>query len=363
MKWIDVKPSDWFYRDIMDADNIILEPGGAPGLVSSYPYNVFVPGKERFVKTYVSTADQVAFPVPGYTPSADNPLLFYVSGQPMQVAAVHPDGWTSDMGGSYPIPPPGTNYDAYLNLPVTGGLDVVGQALGTPELVDTGFGRKVPTTNGGMAYPSIDLTHKDKYHQDILNYSEVCVSLSKKMQRVEVEMYPGEDVHEILYRTIGTQQDRFAIVGGTLYTSFECNEIPCNITYYYSDNGNIYPHSEKVIPRSDNVIYNDRLFPHVQMSRAEFMYLLQKIRKNFYNRFTDRLYVPESNNERGITDIEMDRWYAFEVLDLLNEKYMDGCYVFPIYDDNTFEPHKPITRAETVTYLNRFIEWSIEKFR
>jgi hypothetical protein len=132
---------------------------------------------------------------------------------------------------------------------------------------------------------------------------------------------------------------------------------------YKGANGQILHTSETVIPSTDVVAWNDRFFPDVVMQKAEFMVLLQRIRLNIYNRFTDRDYTVIANNERNIPDINYGKWYSDDLFDILNEKYLDGCYVFPLYEDDTFAPDSCISRAEAVTYLHRFIEWALERFR
>lgn len=346
MRWIDVSPYAWYYRDVLDAARLYLIPNGTEidALFSSIPYNRFKKDKGRIVKSYISTENQVEFDLPGYVPSDDNPVFCYVEGIPVQVE---------------------TDKDkVFLPSPVTAGLEVVVMAMGVPDLVTVGCHDTPALVHRGN-YPSAKLKHQAKYTFDI-NYhlNEVATAMGRKLKRIDLGLNPGEDVQEAMRRVVGYERNVFTIVNGVLYTSFELWNIPITVEYNYKGaNGQILHTAEKVIPTSDIVAWNDRFFPEVTLLRSEFMALLQRMRKNLYNRFTDREYVPFVNNERNIPDIPQDKWYSDDVYDILNEKFLDGCYVFPLYEDGTFNPEGCITRAEAVTYLHRFIEWALERFR
>lgn len=344
MRWIDVSPYDWYYRDVLDASRLYLNPDESEALFQSIPYNRFVPGKGRIVRSYISTENQIEFDLPGYIPSNDNPVLCYVDGVPVRVE---------------------TDRDkVYLPSPISAGLEVVIMAMGVPELIQDGC-KMTPTVSHRGIYPSAELMHKSKYTFDI-NYSlnEVATAMGQKLKRIQLERYPGESVQDALRRQVGFDRNVFTIVDGVLYTSFEYWNVPVTVRYNYEgENGQILHTSERVIPTSEAVGWNDRFFPNVKLTRAEFMVLLQRLRLNLYHRFTDREYDAVINNERNIPDIDMSAWWAEDLLDIINEKYLDGCYVFPLYADGTFNPTGCITRAEAVTYLHRFIEWALERFR
>lgn len=344
LQWVDVSPYAWYYRDVLDASRLRLDPNDNKTLFESIPYNAFKPGKGRIVKSYISTENQIEFPLPGYVPSDDNPVYCYVEGVPVQVE---------------------TDKDkVFLPNPISAGLEVVVMAMGVPDLRQEGCHLTPYMVHPGT-YPSAELKHKAEYVFNI-NYhlNEVATALGRKLRRIDLNLNPGEPVQDAMRAKVGYDRNVFTIVNGVLYTSFELWNIPITVEYNYRGaNGQIMHTSEKVIPTSQIVGWNDRFFPDVTLLRAEFMALLQRIRKNLYNRFTDRVYEPVLNNERNIKDIPLDKWYSEDLLDILNEKYLDGCYVFPLYEDNTFNPEGCITRAEAVTYLHRFIEWALERFR
>jgi len=346
MRWIDVSPYDWYYRDVLDAARLYLsvDQSDTETLFNSIPYNKFVAGKERIVRSYISTENQIEFPLPGYVPSDDNPVYCYVDGVPVNVE---------------------TDVDkVYLPNPISAGLQVVVMAMGVPYY-ETDTCRKAPVLVQAGIYPSAELAHKSKYTFDI-NYSlnEIATAMGQKLRRIELERYPGETVQEAMRRQVGYDRNVFTIVDGVLYTSYEYWNIPVTVQYNYKGaNDQILHTAETVIPTSEVVVWNDRFFPKVNLMRGEFMVLLQRMRLNLYRRFTDREYVPYAVNERNIPDIPDGQWWTEDLMDILHEKYLDGCYVFPLYADGTFNPSGCITRAEAVTYLHRFIEWALERFR
>ncbi|MGG1263853.1 hypothetical protein [Brevibacillus laterosporus] len=343
-RWIDVNPYQWFYRDVLDATRLNLDPISGNTLFDGMTYNAFVTGKGRIVKSYVSTENQIEFALPGYVPSTDNPVIAYVEGIPTFVE---------------------TEVDkVFMPNPLSAGLEVVLIATGVPKLTKEGC-RLIPYTLTRGEYPSADLSHKSEYVFDFaLSLNEVAMALGRKVKRIQLYLSPGQSVQDALYDQVYYKTSVFAIVNGTLYTSYDLNNIPVTVEYNYRKmDGGLFHTSEKVIPTAKIVGYNDRFFPDIVMTRSEFLVTLQRIRKNLYNRFTDREYQVIANNERNIKDLPLNQWYSEDCLDMLNEKFLDGCYVFPLYEDYTFNPEGCITRAEAVVYLHRFIEWALERYR
>ncbi len=344
IRWVDVSPYSWYYRDVLDAGRLQLFLDDTDTLFESIPYNKFVSGKERIVKSYISNEGDMEFALPGYVPSDDNPVTCYVGGVPVIVE---------------------TDKDkVFLPNPISAGIEVIVMAFGVPDLRQDGC-HKTPYIHKVGNYPGVALKHEAKYIFNI-NYTlnESATAMGRKLKRVDLNRTPGETIQEGMRRVVGYDRNIFTIEEGRLCTSFEFWNVPITVEYNYKGaNGQILHTRETVIPTSYYTEWNDRFFPDVTLLRMEFMVLLQRLRKSIYNRFTDREYIPMVNNERNIKDIPLDKWYSEDVLDILNERYLDGCYVFPLYEDNTFNPMGCITRAEAATYLHRFIEWALERFR
>lgn len=348
LKWIDVAPTDWFYRDLLEADRIIIDPENLhTKLVSSIAYNIFeVP---RVVKTFISEDGQREFTVPGLVNRSDNKVTVYVDGIPALVEKIEGETVT-------------------LVNPLASGMEVVIVSSGVPKMYTGPWCGLRPGHNGeDSAYPRAELSRKDLYtYNPYYSRNESCVVFGRRLKRIDVTIQPFEDIEDVLRRVIGHRDDVYTIIDGVLYVPYNYNNLPINVCYNYQDTeGNVYNYCEKVVVSSPTglVSYTDRFFPKVKVLRAEFLIFLHRIKVALHNRFTDRKYYLNTSNERNVPDVDVASWYGPTVLDMLNDKYLDGCYVFPLYSDGTFRPMNCITRAESMVYLNRFIEWSLERFR
>lgn len=347
LKWTDVLPYHWYYRYVLEADRIKLQPDSDEGLFTGIPYNVFVEGRERIVQSYTSTENQSVFPIPGYTASADNPLYVYIESARTEPSIVENGKFT-------------------LGAPISAGLRVTAfnagvPLLGTNPLDPVTYTR--PSINGLASYPSYRLHEASDYTFDPLK-GEKCIVLGRSYRKIAVDVRAGETAQAAVGRVFDHEDHLFTIIDGTLYTSYSAKDYPAYVEYSFKDaSGAVVYKGEDVIPTAGYVNYTDRFFPDSRHLRSEFFTILHKITSNLYYRFTDAGPSFSTFNERAIPDMEADAWYYDAAMSVLNEKYSDGCYVFPLYDDGTFQPNNAITRAETVMFLNRLIEWTSERFR
>ena len=364
VRWIDVDPNDWFYRSVIEASRIYLDPHKEKPLFEALPYNQFYQPRPRQVYVFNSEEGQTEFKLDGFKPLKDMRVFVFIDGVPIEPAK-------QEEG------------KIHLPNPVAGDREVVVWVTGVPHLGSTpcdptqkdcleGTCREYPRVlNCSPKYPSADLSQKDNYVFDIrYSLNEVAILFGKKLKRVNVQVREGETVQKALERAIGLKDDCFTIINGTIYVSYNLNGFPISVNYNYFNTETNMVHNlqgEKVIPESNCALYTDRFFPDIYMTRAQFFVVLQRMRENLYNRYTDRGYKSTHPDftERPIKDkatiLKGD--YAEDVLNILDEKFLDGCYVFPLYEDGTFDPERCITRAEAVVYLHRFIEWALERFR
>ncbi|NMA87004.1 MAG: hypothetical protein GX968_06735, partial [Tissierellia bacterium] len=78
-RFLDVTSNKWYYNEIVEASNIILEDGEP--LIVGIPYNVFMEGKPYIYQEFKATAGQKEFMLnKAITPSSDNPLFVYING-------------------------------------------------------------------------------------------------------------------------------------------------------------------------------------------------------------------------------------------------------------------------------------------
>lgn len=354
-RWLDVNPKDWFYRSVLEADRIFLDKKREETLFSDKLYNKFITGKSRKVYNYTTTSGQTKFKISGYKPDSRETVIIYVDGVPYPPSKLEKDY-------------------VHVGFPMAGNKQV---SIYLSGIVKMHEGDHTPANcqtyplidSCSPAYPSKKLEMQKKYVFDVrYSLNEVAVCMGKKLKRVNVDKANNESVQAALTRTIGNRPDCFTIIGGVLYVSYNLNQFPVYVNYNYKSGAVIKNRQkEKVVPSTKCARYSDRFFPDITVSRGEFFSLLQRMRKNLYNKYTDRGYQQNNPNktERYISDRNKinGKWYAADVLNILDEKFNDGCYVFPLYEDNSFQPEVCVTRAEAIVYLHRFSEWAIERFR
>ena len=78
-RFLDVTSNKWYYNEIVEASNILLEDGKP--LIEGIPYNVFEEGKPYIYREFKATAGQKEFTLnKEVTPSNDSPLFVYIDG-------------------------------------------------------------------------------------------------------------------------------------------------------------------------------------------------------------------------------------------------------------------------------------------
>lgn len=345
-RWIDVDPLDWFYRDALEASRLKTDASGENDIISGVTYNVFMTGYERVVKRFVTIEGQVEFLVPEYTYHIENPMFVLVNGIEI-------------------IPEKIETGKITMSNPLSAGIEVVCIAYGRPDYKDIGCVNSPYNGCNDPRLPSADLKYKSTYFFSLSNSPETCTVLGVKLKKMIVKVNAGEVAGIKIRDAVGFQRDVFVIHKGTVYLPYMYNGFPVSVGYNARVNGVPRHKVEKVIVESDCVSLNDRFFPNIRIERGSFFALMSRIYENLHNRYTDRPFTYNKAPQRAVTDkAEVEsKWYRDEVLTLLNEKFHDGCYVFPLYIDGKFEPESCITRAEAVTFLNRFIEFTKEKFR
>lgn len=353
-KWLDVDPSQTYYRAILEADKIRQTYDDPFSIVRSKLYNAFEANYPRKVYTFTTKENQTMFDCPGYKPHAQNLVSVYID-------------------GVFTSPSKTEDNKIYISNPIAGGLEVVIICSGVPLYVNGGKDgcMKSPTLMdcGGVRLPSIDLKEKANYTYNVgYVLNEKVFVMGQSLERAPVYVMAGETDAEAAYRVIGGRKGLFTILNGVLYVSMEYNDVPMTVNYNYLENGIVKNRqNEPVKPHSSCPLYQDRFFPAVKMLRYEFYVILNRLRENIYNRYTDSKFSNSSVKvlNRTITDVQdmLGTWYEGEVLNMLEEKFHDGCYVMPLYADGSFRPTECITRAEMVVSINRLLEWALERFK
>lgn len=346
--WIDVDPLDWFYRDMLDMARLGLDAPSEHSFIEGMPYDTFEQGHERMIKRFVTSDGQQEFVIPGYQMHIDNPVSVLVAGVQVQPEKVE-------------------NEKITMPNPLPGGLEVVCIAYGRPAYQEDGCVHRpyVETDESVISLPSSTLSMAVDYQDQTKYQPETVTVLGTKLKRLPVKVLSEEDPSEAIKKAFGFRQDVFAIHQGMVYLPFNYNGFPVLVGYNYQEAGSVQFKQENVVVSTDHARYHNRFFPNVRMKRAQFLVLLQQMRVDIYNRYTDRglessTYPPRTLQDRSSFS---GQWYEQAVMDLVSEQFLDGSYVFPLYENNMLDPEKCITRAEATVFLNRFIEWALEKFR
>lgn len=344
-RWVDVDPLDWYYRDTLDITRLKIDADGSD-VLQGMTYNVFEKGQERMVKRFITVEGQKEFLIPDYTYNAKNPVYVLVNGIEVVPESVETGKVT-------------------MSNPLSAGLEVVCVAYGIPAIRREGCVDKPYEGCSEYVHPRAALKHKATYFFSKNFAPETCTVLGVKLKRLLVRVKAGEDPRKVVRDALHFQRDKFVIHDGVVYLPYQYNGFPAVVGYNAKIKGVYKRTVETVIVESKCVRLNDRLFPNVRFIRGNFFGLLYNLLSNIHHRFTDRKLELNTSPKRYIADgDDVDKyWYGKYVRTLLDEKFMDGCYVFPLYIDDKFEGEECMTRAEAVTYMHRFIEWVTEKYR
>ncbi|MFF2480274.1 hypothetical protein [Paenibacillus sp. NPDC058071] len=482
-RWVDVNEDDWFFNEVTEASNIILEDGEP--FVSSIVYNVFKANAPYiYEEQKVGSTGKKTFTLQKKAaPTNDNPLLVYIDG----IRTVYKDvksnaGGTSDVE-LYAAPRPG----AIVSFSMIG------------EPVKDRFEK--PSYTGGGQLPSKKLDYGDTYHYDPFSRQSVeyLYAFGRALRRLTVsdEEWRQQSGQAVAQKYIGLKTDVYVVSpadqGGYLYLPYNLDGVTCNFTYHSREaNGALMKRGGEFKCTSTKMVYNNRFFPNAIISRGEAFLLIDRLRRTFYSRFTD-LDAPthelrqsvatysgqmsfklngyydrdkglvvrlrnvgddesmdvvqikdvdyteidghsvlwkhplsagkivtfiykklvstrfedvgkqtamynQATGETTVIDGSIDdsgghkpSWWALPVIAMENEQFADGKYLIegflvdnftvnehavvvsemnhPVYSnipslrENWFMPHTPLTRAEAVSFLNRFRKWGMERFK
>lgn len=273
--FIDVTPNKWYYNEIMEAANIMMEDGKP--LIVGIPYNVFEAGKPYVYKEFKATAGQKEFTInKTIKPSNDNPLFVYING----VQTVYKDVKSSD--GK-------TTVTLYTG--VRKGAIVSFASYGKPKIDE--YGRPTQTGMDAVRYPNIRLKgYADYYYNPFYRGKREFVSaFGTRLRRANIpqEEWDAEPTRrqEVLRKYIGYRNDTYFIApDGILHVPYNLNGVTCKVTYL-TNPGYIKVNNEQVVPTTETVLHYNRVFPNAYITRAEAFVLIDRLRRTFYSRFTD----------------------------------------------------------------------------
>ncbi|MBO9598582.1 MAG: hypothetical protein J7559_12300 [Cohnella sp.] len=274
--FVDVTERDWFYEDITEAANTFLEDGTP--LISSIPYSTFQEGAPYLYEEQTAIDKQSYFHLGVLVePSVDNPLYVYIDG----VQTIYKALYTNDEGK--------TDVEFYYGI--KGGSTVAFVSIGKPE-VDR-FGR--PNLNAGYSYPQKTLDYGATYYYDPFSrqFQEYCFAFGRKLKRLTIAdavwLSTAED--DVAAACIGDRQDVYCVspLSGKLFLPFNLNGVSITFQYASLENGAVMIRGGtfRASAPTGAVAFNNRFFPNAHMTRAEAFHLIEKLRRSFYQRFTD----------------------------------------------------------------------------
>ncbi|WMT39290.1 hypothetical protein RE628_17715 [Paenibacillus sp. D2_2] len=279
-KWVDVNEGDWFYNDVMEATSMYLEDGEA--FVAGINYNQFESGKPYIYHEIKATTNQKTFNLPVKIEPADgNPLYVFIDGVQTiyKTATVNASGKT----------------DVELYVGCKGGQIVSFCSNGVP-LLDSDWKRPPMSWLGDL--PRTVIPKNDKYFYDPYSraHQEYLYAGGQPLRRLGIPKEVWADtqgdvgaVTDIATKAIGYRTDVYCVSpGGSLFLPFNLNGVTCKFNYWIVENGAYKKMSESIKATTSNPTYNNRFFPKAIITRGEAFHLINKLRKVFYSRFTDR---------------------------------------------------------------------------
>ena len=274
-RFLDVTSNKWYYNEIVEASNIILEDGEP--LIVGIPYNVFMEGKPYIYQEFKATAGQKEFMLnKAITPSSDNPLFVYING----VQTVYKDVSPSEGG---------TKVTLYSGVPAN--AIVAFASYGVPRLDD--FGRPYTTGMSEVRYPNKRLKgYANYYYSPFYREKRETVSaFGKYLRRANIsqEEWDADPTRrqEVLRKHIGYNNDVYFIApDGILHVPYNMNGVTCKVTYLTKE-GYVKVNTEEVVPVTNTILHLNRVFPDAYITRAEAFVLIDRVRRSFYSRFSD----------------------------------------------------------------------------
>ncbi|WP_426455283.1 hypothetical protein ACP26L_36350 (plasmid) [Paenibacillus sp. S-38] len=278
IRWADVTENDWFFSEVMEAANYLLEDGEP--MVTGIPYAVFEQDAPYLYEEKEGIEGQKIFTLSKkIAPTEGNPLFVYLDG----AQTVHKSISTNAAGTT----------DVELYVAPRAGATVSFIFQGKAK-VDR-FGRpESPTDYSGFGYPAHPLDSGSSYVFDPFNrnYQEYCYAFGRPLQRINVdEAEWNVSVHQaIAEKYIGYHTDVYVVSpapNATIYLPYNLSGVTCRFNYVVFQNGYYQLKGGNFKATSQKVWRTDRFFPEGYINRAEAFSLIDRMRKTIYGRFSD----------------------------------------------------------------------------
>ncbi|WP_427052007.1 hypothetical protein [Paenibacillus sp. TC-CSREp1] len=298
-KWVDVNEGDWFYNDVMEATNMVLEDGEV--FVAGINYNKFKEGKPFVYEEIKATSGQASFSLPVLIePTDDNPLYVFIDG----VQTIYKSAEKNDKNVT----------DIELYTGVKAGQVVSFCSYGEP-LLDEKWKRPPVSWTGSLPRAILGAATTYFYDPFSRSHQEYMYAGGQPLRRLSIpseiwadSMGDAAEVTKIATKAIGYRTDVYCVSpGGSVFLPFNLNGVTCKFNYWTKTSGGAVKfRSEEIKAKSDNPSYNNCFFPNAIIQRGEAFHLINKLRKVFYARFTD-MEAPTKGIDQKITAFQGQR--------------------------------------------------------
>lgn len=272
IKFTDVKEGSKYYDDIMEACNTFLIDGEP--IMKGLPYQQFESGKPYVYSEIKADGKTLNFQInKAVKPTEDNPLYVMVDG-------VQWGYKSTKVSGSK------TTVTLYLK-PKKGAIVSI-MSYGVPKVTNT-----LPVLKTVAYHPYYWLKQAEKYEFDPYGGgAERVTILGKALKRIEIDSADRKMSGDDLARAyIKDKTDSYIITPkGMLYVPWNYEGMSGSITYKYkgkvtTESFKAYTHGSK--DTSHEPYRNDRFFPNAQVTRADTLVAVNRLRKHFLDRFMD----------------------------------------------------------------------------
>lgn len=351
-KWVDVNEGDWFYNDVMEATNMVLEDGEV--FVAGINYNKFEEGKPFVYEEIKGKAGQTSFSLPVLIkPTDDNPLYVFIDG----VQTIYQTAETNSKGLT----------DVELYTGVNAGQVVSFCSYGEP-LLDSAWKRPPVSWTGDL--PRAELSAATTYFYDPFsrNHQEYLYAAGQPLRRLSIPSEVWGDtkgdaaaVTKIATKAIGYRTDVYCVSpGGSVFLPFNLNGVTCKFNYWTKNNKF---KSEDIKATTLKPAYNNCFFPNAIIQRGEAFHLINKLRKVFYARFTD-MEAPTTEINQPITAFQGQRVFRLngnypagkkklKITVKFKDEKKDNVPETPAYseiDNHTVVFNQPFSEGDEVTF-------------
>lgn len=415
MKWLDVTPDKWFYRDINELTDIIVKVKqlnnngevveSEQNFYSGIAYNDFISGKEAVDYEFIATNKQIEFRIPSVVnPTSNNPLVVYVNGINVAIDKITPNspsGKTyikltrplregSVVRAVYSGEPKMSVFIGKDNTPVLFSIEsslivdylmrgdhvnLVSESgnyyqVSYPRhknvfIEKTDAVRIAPAViTGNPTYPYANLTFDSGYSYLYDPYegytSEVVKCNGRQLMRVESQNDLG--FPDRYY--IDTQNNR-------IYVSYELNKETIEANFLERNLSGIIKIKYLILkPSSNYVKYINRFFPDVFTTRAELIKCIDMMRMYFIEKYTDSEPYMSTKTTSRFADVNAilqasvnPPWWWNYVRNIEDLKFKNGAYLLTGVGRGNLGIDLRVTRAEAVALMDKFRMWFIEVFK